>query len=133
MIPVQTSAPWSREETARTRLVGLVSPTGQRAYFFSGDQYVRYDVAADAVDPGYPNPIADNWPGLFTREIDAALRLPNGKVYFFSGDQYVRYNWDADQADAGYPKPIAGNWPGLFVPVEAAVTWDSGKVYFFQG
>ncbi|HEX2705799.1 MAG TPA: hemopexin repeat-containing protein [Candidatus Lustribacter sp.] len=116
-----------------TRLVGLVAPSGQRAYFFSGDQYVRYDVAADAVDAGYPKPIAGSWPGLFTRDIDAAVVLPNGKVCFFSGDQYIRYDWDADQADPGYPKAIAGSWPGLFVPVEAAVTWDTGKVYFFQG
>jgi hypothetical protein len=116
-----------------TRLVGLVAPSGAKAYFFSDDQYVRYDVSADAVDPGYPKPIAGNWAGVFTRDIDAAVRLPNGKIYFFSGDQYVRFDWDADQADPGYPKPIAGNWPGMFSPVDAAVTWDSGKVYVFQG
>ena len=68
-----------------TRLVGFIAPGGARAYFFSGDQYVRYDVAADAVDAGYPKPIAVNWPGLFDRDIDAAAVFPNGKLYVFRG------------------------------------------------
>lgn len=116
-----------------SRLVGLVSPSGTRAYFFSGDQYVRYDVANDAVDPGYPKPIAGNWPGLFDRDIDAAVVAPSGNVYFFRGTEYIRYDWDADQAAPGYPRPIEGNWHGLFPGVDAAISWDSGKIYFFQG
>ncbi|TRO56200.1 hypothetical protein E4K73_47395 [Streptomyces sp. IB201691-2A2] len=27
-------------------------------------EYMRYDIAAGAVDPGYPRPVAPNWPGL---------------------------------------------------------------------
>jgi hypothetical protein len=42
-----------------------------KAYFFKGTKYIRYDVAADTVDAGYPKPIAGNWPGLFTSNIDA--------------------------------------------------------------
>lgn len=115
------------------RLVGFVAPGGTKAYFFSADQYVRYDVAADSVDAGYPRPIAGAWPGLFDRDIDAAVVFPTGKVYFFRGDQYLRYDWASDQTDPGYPLPINGNWPGLAAPVDAAVTWSTGKVYFFQG
>lgn len=33
------------------------------AYFFKGDQYVRYEVG-NGVAPGYPLPVADYWPGF---------------------------------------------------------------------
>jgi hypothetical protein len=35
-----------------------------KAYFFKGDQYLRYDWNSDSMDSGYPLPIAGNWPGL---------------------------------------------------------------------
>ncbi len=35
-----------------------------KAYFFRGSEYMRYDMAADAVDTGYPKLIASGWPGL---------------------------------------------------------------------
>ena len=54
-----------------SKLTGFVMPAGDRAYFFSGDSYVRYDVAADAVDAGYPKPISGNWTGLWADGIDA--------------------------------------------------------------
>ncbi len=117
-----------------SKLTGFVMPAGDRAYFFSGDSYVRYDVAADAVDAGYPKPISGNWTGLWADGIDAVVVLPtNGKAYFFRGAEYLRYDLDADRADDGYPRPIDGNWPGLSGPVDAAIAWNTGKVYFFSG
>jgi hypothetical protein len=41
----------------------VVWPTN-KAYFFSGHEYTRYDIGGDQPDPGYPRPIADNWPGV---------------------------------------------------------------------
>ena len=116
-----------------TRLAGFVAPDGLKAYFFLADSYVRYDVAADAADPGYPLKIADHWPGLFDKNIDAALCWPDGSVYFFKGEQYSRYDLSADKVDDGYPKPIADFWPGLFPTVDSAVLWSSGNVYIFSG
>jgi uncharacterized protein YjbJ (UPF0337 family) len=88
-----------------------------KAYFFRGDQYVRYDWAQDKVDDGYPQPLsAWHLPGGFASGIDTALngeRQFEGKAYFFRGDQYVRYDWAQDKVDDGYPKPIAGNWSGI--------------------
>jgi hypothetical protein len=42
-----------------------------KAYFFKGSQYIRYDIASDKVDAGYPAAIAGNWPGLWADGIDA--------------------------------------------------------------
>ena len=53
-----------------------------KAYFFKGNQYIRYDIAGSKVDPGYPKLIAGNWPGLWSDNIDAALIWPNSKAYF---------------------------------------------------
>jgi hypothetical protein len=112
-----------------------------KAYFFLGSQYARYDIATDRLDPGYPRPIAGNWPGMaeagFANQIDACVNWWTGKVYFFRGSQYLRYDIGSDKADAGYPRPIAGNWPGMAEAgfadkVDAALNWGNGKVYFFR-
>jgi len=108
-----------------------------KTYFFKGSQYLRYDIAADRVDAGYPKPIAGAWPGLWAANIDAGVVWPNGKAYFFKGSQYMRYNIATDKVDPGYPKPIQGNWPGFpasfAAGVNAAVVWNNGKAYFFKG
>ncbi|WP_052914277.1 hemopexin repeat-containing protein [Protofrankia coriariae] len=87
-----------------------------KAYFFRGDSYVQYDIGADRVDDGYPQPIAQDWPGFadagFADGVDAAINWGNGKAYFFRGDSYLRYSIGVG-TDEGYPRPIAGNWPGL--------------------
>jgi hypothetical protein len=113
-----------------------------KLYFFKGSQYVRFSKVSDGVDPGYPKPIAGNWPGLpssFNQGIDAALwRESNKKIYFFKGSQYVRFSKVSDGVDPGYPKPIAGNWPGLPSSfnegIDAALLRrDNKKIYFFKG
>jgi hypothetical protein len=50
-----------------------------KAYFFKGDQYLRYDISADTVDHDYPKPIAGNWPGLMealSHGVDTAIAAP---------------------------------------------------------
>jgi hypothetical protein len=88
-----------------------------KIYFFKGSQYVRYDLPSNKVEPGYPKPIAGNWPGVagtgFENGIDDAVNYGNGKVYFFKGDQYLRLDHATKKVDTGYPLPIGLFWPGM--------------------
>lgn len=112
----------------------LDHPNGGKAYFFLGSEYIRYDLATDRAEPGYPRPIAGNWQGLFTRDIDAAVRTSKTQAHFFSGSQYTLYDLDKDKAAAGYPVPIADAWPGLWSEdIDAALNPGNGKIYFFKG
>jgi hypothetical protein len=113
-----------------------------KVYFFRGPQFLRYDIAANAVDSGYPLAIAGHWPGLaeagFGSDIDAAVNWGNGKLYFFKSGQYVRYDLSQDRVDDGYPVSIADGWPGFSAAgfgsgIDTALNWGNGKVYFFRG
>lgn len=105
-----------------------------RVYAFRGSQYVRYDRRADAVDAGYPKPIASNWHPFLANGVDAAVNGAQGKAYFFKGNRYLRWDLDQDRADTGYPKPIGPNWhPLLADGVDAAIGWPNGKIYLFKG
>src|SRR5947208_17176172 len=47
----------------------------QRRISFAAISDWRYDIKKDAVDPGFPLPIAGNWPGLFTSGVRAPVVL----------------------------------------------------------
>ena len=120
----------------KSKLIKAVINWGNgKAYFFNkGDKYIRYDIATDCADRGYPKKIKDHWPGLWEKDIDAAVNWENGKAYFFKGDKYIRYNIVTDRADRGYPKKIKDHWPGLWEKdIDAAINWGNGKAYFFKG
>ncbi len=109
-------------------------PWIKKAYFFRQNEYIRYDVLADAAVTGYPKEIAKYWPGIWGDGIDAAAEWPNKKVYFFKGKQYIRYDIAKDKADPGYPRRIVDNWPGIWPDgIDAVLTWPNGKAYFFKG
>lgn len=58
-----------------------VRSTDQKAYFFKGPQYLRYDIPADRVDPGYPRKITDHWKAfdrLKVRRVLSMWRAPRG-------------------------------------------------------
>ncbi|MEO6529413.1 MAG: hemopexin repeat-containing protein, partial [Specibacter sp.] len=94
----------------------VYTPTNQRIYFFKGSEYIRVNPNnAWTVEPGYPKPIAGNWPGFpadFAAGVDgAAWGESNQRVYFFKGSRYIRVNPAAGWAvEAGYPQDINVNW-----------------------
>ncbi|WP_323772043.1 hemopexin repeat-containing protein [Antarctobacter sp.] len=55
------------------------------AYFFGkGGGYLRYDIAADRADQGYPRGIdGTSWPGLGFDAVGAAMRGTGSSAYFF--------------------------------------------------
>jgi hypothetical protein len=107
----------------------------RKLYFFSGSQYVRYDLDSDQADEGYPKDIATNWPGLWKDGVRGGVLWDNGKAYFFKGDEYVRYDVKADKVDPGYPTKIATGWKGVWSSGIDAVLLNgvTGKAYFFKG
>jgi hypothetical protein len=112
-----------------------------KAYFFRGSEYLRYDIAADRVDSGFPKPIAGNWHGFpqsWNSGIDEVINWGNGKAYFFKGGEYLRYDIGADHVDAGYPQSIAGgNWKnfpaGWDSNIDAAIPSTFGRAILFKG
>ncbi|GAB6040731.1 hemopexin repeat-containing protein [Endothiovibrio diazotrophicus] len=116
---------------------GLRSPTGEdlqrKIILFRRDQCMRVDADSGAIDPGYPKPIIEEWPGVTFDRIDAAINVGPDAVYFFRGEHYIRYNADNGHADEGYPQLTSERWAGLiFDCIDACIYWKNGKVYFFR-
>lgn len=94
---------------------------GTKAYFFSGNQYIRVtmgDIGPGTIDVGYPRHISHwNWGSFGQNGIDAAIKTGT-KAYFFSGNQYIRVsmgNIGPGTIDVGYPRHISHwNWPTTF-------------------
>lgn len=112
-------------------------PGSACAYFFRGADYIRYNIATDAVDVG-PRTIAGAWrlPAEFQSDLDASVNWGDGHVYFFRRAGYVRYNVATDRVDVG-PVAISRYWgalPQRFQSnLDAAVNWGDGFAYFFRG
>lgn len=115
----------------------LVSHDGERldrkVFLISRSEVVRLDVDQGTVDPGYPKPIKEAFPGVTFQIIDAALEIGRESVFFFSGPQYIRFNMQTNRAEEGYPALIQSRWPGVtFDRIDAALHQSNGKVYFFK-
>lgn len=79
--PKPISAGWTGIDTAGFGggIDAAVNFGEGKAYFFRGSEYVRVDIAANAVDPGYPLGTAAEWPALpvsFTSGISDVIEWP---------------------------------------------------------
>lgn len=114
-------------------------PAGKAYFFLVNGDFVRFDIAADRVDPGYPQPINDStWPGLgpYYNQIFGAMNWTNNRVQMFlSNGTYIRFDLGANRMDEGYPKRVSKEtWPGLapYAPnLAGMVNWNNVKAYVF--
>lgn len=107
-----------------------------KVYFFSGTEYIRYDVSTEKADEGYPKNISSNWGGgsMFT-SIDAALPWDAEKIYFFKDNKYIRFDFNKNKVDENYPKILNNtSWKGVsFTKIDAIVSWPGSILYLFNG
>jgi hypothetical protein len=127
--PVEISRYWtSLPVEFQSNIDAAVNWGDGHVYFFKGNRYLRYDIAADTVDVG-PVEIARNWtslPAEFQSNIDAAVNWGDGNAYFFKGSRYLRYKIAQDTVDVG-PIEIARYWTSLPAEfrtnVRALINW----------
>lgn len=139
--PRPIAAGWKGVFPERPEVDAVLVGQHGKAYFFQGNGYVRYDIAEDRADSGYPKYIARHFPGVWPDGLRAAAAWGDGKAYFFKGWECIRYNLSADRAEPGYPRPLAEEFPGLpwtATPedpegIDSAVLWQDSKAYFFRG
>ena len=80
------------------------------AYFFSGPDFIRYNLEENKADPGYPKSIQPHWSGLSFSAIDAAVTWDYQKAWFFKGNECIRFNMVRYHADPGYPKTLVSGY-----------------------
>ncbi|KAJ1299781.1 hypothetical protein OPQ81_011997 [Rhizoctonia solani] len=97
-----------------------IQPHAHRAYFFSGEQYVRIDYIPETFQEelvGAVRPVSQ-WNSLKTagfNTVDAAINVPGAtnETYFFCNNKYIRASWKegygGDKIIEG-PKYIAQDW-----------------------
>lgn len=133
---------WPGLSAYRFQLMAGFNGEAGKAYFFLKDgRFIRYDVAADTIDAGYPKLVDNtNWPGLspYLSKICASLvwKSADRKLFLFLSDgTYLRISLANFALDAGYPKMIDNSsWPGLgsyATSITSAIKWDDSRAYFF--
>jgi len=80
----------------------------KKAFFFKGDEYMRYDINREEVDSGFPKKITRTFPGLWQDgNLKAAIvEEATGKIYFLRSYDYLVYDIDTEK------------------PVEGPITWQ---------
>jgi Hemopexin len=112
--------------------------SGTKLIMFRGNQYLKYDKQADAVDSGYPMTLPGEfkrWPSTWT-SVDAGIKwASNGKIYLFRGSEVLRIS-SGMTVDFTYPRPIAQDWPlpsSFAAGFDYVINYPNGNAYFFKG
>jgi len=116
----------------------------QKAYFFRGPEYIRWDIEDDRRDEDYPRSIAKGWPTLpssWHAGIDTVCLYPDQKLRFFRADEYCVYDPENDKVEGPEKLAKAQEFSQLGGRrVDAAVLWPKVSsnaelhvVYLFSG
>ncbi len=79
---------------------------GDRAFFFKGDRYIRYDVVADRADAHYPAYLSDSsWPGtgFWPADWNGVVEGEGAQAFVFKPGEYLLYDRAADRAMQSKP------------------------------
>jgi Hemopexin len=126
---------WNQIDTAWAVpfVVGESSTPNPKVYFFSGDEYARYDVASDEVE--FVRPISGHW-DVLSSGVTGGMVWPNqggnpDHAYFFSGMNYCKYDLVGDRVYPGYENgmPVAGNWPGVITDSESVESFVASGAF----
>jgi hypothetical protein len=137
--PTKIAEGWpALPDTFKTGIDTAFNSGDGKAYFFKGNQYLRYHIKNDRVDdpdPGtapYPRRIdgPNGWrrlPDSFKAGLDAAINSGDGKLYFFKDDEYVRLTFadrSVDEVQPPYPLNITSAWGGLPGNLGEGLEWS---------
>lgn len=109
----------------------VLSRDDGKVFFFRGGEYIRYDLAADAADAGYPRQTADWWAGVGDAPLSAAAPASSDQAWLFRGADVLTWDWPTDRVVA--TAPIATAFPGTFATVDAAAEVGGDLVLFSGG
>lgn len=87
-----------------------------KTFFFSGNEYWRYDEDTGSVEPDYPRNMS-MWKGV-GNNIDAVFQWKDGKTYFFKGNGFWKFNDQHMRVDTEEQKISASFWMGCTVNIE---------------
>ena len=86
-------------------------PKNGKTYFFSGNQYWRFNETENLTELGYPLTISARWKGV-PIDLDGVFTWKTGKTFFFKENSFWELNDQKIVAEKRYDASLATYWLG---------------------